>query len=303
MTGGESMKYRDLNGKEYIYDTTQDKFLRLLYGTAPGRRIISRLVRPGVSEFAGRVMDSRISSLFISRFVRKNGIKLSEYVPTRYRSYNDFFTREIKTESRSFPDDVNVLASPCDGKVTAHRISDRLVMKIKGTDYSIKSLLLNRELCEEFAGGYCVIIRLSVDNYHRYAYIDDGYKTDNYYIAGLFHTVNPVAMEHNNIYYENSREYTVIDTEHFGRIVQMEVGALAVGRIVNYDGEGQIERGAEKGYFEFGGSTVVLLLKSEQVRIDDVFLKNTEEGFETFIKLGERLGCSCSGAGSAGEQA
>lgn len=286
------MKYRDLKGKEYSYDTTQDKFLRLLYGTAFGRRIIARLVRPGVSEFAGRVMDSGLSSLFISRFVRKNRIPLSEYIPTRYRSYNDFFTREIRPECRSFPEDVNVLGSPCDGKVTAYSVSDRLVIKIKGSDYSIKSLLLNRELCEEFAGGYCVIIRLSVDNYHRYAYIDDGCKSDNYYIAGLFHTVNPVAMEHNNIYYENSREYTIIDTEHFGRVVQMEVGALAVGRIVNYDGEGRIERGAEKGYFEFGGSTVVLLLKREAVRIDDVFLKNTEEGYETLVRLGERLGCS-----------
>lgn len=94
-----------------------------------------------------------------------------------------------------------------------------------------------------------MILRLTVDDYHRYCYFDDGIKSENHRIDGVYHTVNPIANDHVKIYKENTREYTLMKTKHFGDALQMEVGALMVGKIVNHDGAGSMRRGIEKGIF------------------------------------------------------
>ena len=177
-----------------------------------------------------------------------------------------------------------------DGKVTVYPISDKLVVNIKNIDYSIKSLLLDRELAEELEGGWLYVIRLTVDNYHRYCYPDSGYQHENYDIPGFFHTVNPVALENTSVFAQNCRAYTIIDSDHFGRIIQMEVGAMGVGRIVNYKESEFVERGEEKGYFEFGGSTVCLFVPKGSAVPDADMIKNTAEGYETLVKMGEQIG-------------
>ena len=65
-----------------------------------------------------------------------------------------------------------------------------------------------------------------------------------------------------------------------------------VGRIINYDGVSCIKKGAEKGRFEFGGSTVCLLFEKDAVEIDADLIQNTIDGFETAVKMGERIGLS-----------
>ena len=129
-----------------------------------------------------------------------------------------------------------------------------------------------------------------MDDYHRYCYIDNGTKTDNTFIAGELHTVNPIALERYNIYKRNCREYTVLHTENFGDVVQIEVGAMMVGRIVNNHGEASFVRGEEKGRFEFGGSTIVMLFGRDSISVDHDILCNSAEGIETVVKLGEKIG-------------
>ncbi len=92
------------------------------------------------------------------------------------------------------------------------------------------------------------------------------------------------------IYKENTREYSLLKSRHFKTVVMMEVGALMVGRITNYHGACPVKRGQEKGRFEFGGSTVVLLFQDGAVSIDDRLIHNTEKGYETIVKMGERIG-------------
>ena len=72
----------------------------------------------------------------------------------------------------------------------------------------------------------------------------------------------------------------------------MEVGALLVGKIVNHHGPAPIRRGQEKGYFQFGGSTVVLLLKKDTAILDEDILENSRNGIETLVKFGEKIGIS-----------
>ena len=135
-----------------------------------------------------------------------------------------------------------------------------------------------------------MIFRLTVDDYHRYCYVADGIKEDNVFIQGVLHTVNPLANDYFPIYKENSREYSILHTKEFGDIVMMEVGALLVGKIVNHHRKYRVLRGQEKGYFEFGGSTVVLLVKKNTVQIDADILENSAQNIETVVKFGEKIG-------------
>ena len=129
-----------------------------------------------------------------------------------------------------------------------------------------------------------------MDDYHRYCYIDNGTKSVNTYIPGELHTVQPIALQNYNIYKRNCREYTILHTENFNDIIQIEVGALLVGKIVNHHGEYTFKKGQEKGMFEFGGSTIVLLVKNDIVDIDKEIFENTNQGLETIVKYGERIG-------------
>ena len=284
------MNYRDRAGKEYKVSTSQDRFLRFLYTNRMGKHLLKFMISDKLTRLIELYMNTRISTLKIDPFIKENNINISDYEKKFYTSYNDFFTRKIKKSRRPVNMEPDVLMSPSDGKVTVYPISDKLVVNIKNIDYSIKSLLLDRELAEELEGGWLYVIRLTVDNYHRYCYPDSGYQHENYYIPGFFHTVNPVALENTSVFAQNCRAYTIIDSDHFGRIIQMEVGAMGVGRIVNYKESEFVERGEEKGYFEFGGSTVCLFVPKGSAVPDADMIKNTAEGFETLVKMGEQIG-------------
>ena len=120
------------------------------------------------------------------------------------------------------------------------------VIPVKQSQYTLASLLQNDQLAAEYEDGLCLVFRLCVDNYHRYSYADSGKKSSNVFIKGVLHTVRPIALENRPVFVENCREYTQIESEAFGKIIQMEVGAMLVGRIVNLEGEGFAERGKEK---------------------------------------------------------
>lgn len=284
------MKYRDRRGNSFEVDTSQDRFLRKIYTTVWGRFLLKFMTGRLMTGIIGWYMGTRLSTLKIDSFVKKNRINMRDYQKKFYKSYNDFFTRKIRPERRPINKNPGTLVSPSDGKVCVYPISDRLVVNIKNIDYSIKSLLLNHDLSESVEGGWCYVIRLTTDNYHRYCYPDSGYQFENCYISGILHTVNPVALENTSVFAQNSREFTVLDSDHFGRMVQMEVGAMGVGRITNLHESCFVEKGQEKGYFEFGGSTIVLLLGKGAVKPCRDILVNTAHGYETIVKMGEKIG-------------
>lgn len=284
------MKYRDRKGNEFTVDTTQDKFLRNLYTSRVGNIFLEFMISPFVTNVIGKFMNSRLSTLKIDGFVHKNKIKMSDYERKHYSSYNDFFTRKIKKSKRPIDMNENTFVSPSDGKVSVYPITKNLVVNIKNCDYSVKSLIRSTELSEFYRNGWLYIIRLTVDNYHRYCYPDSGYQYENIPLPGIYHTVNPVAVAHASVYVENNREYTVIDSDHFGRILQMEVGAMGVGRITNERENCFVKKGQEKGYFEFGGSTICLFVPHNCVSPCEDLVLNTMEDCETIVKMGEVIG-------------
>ena len=268
----------------------QAKSLSFLYTTALGRGCLKLLIKPSVSKISGKFLSTKLSTHMIKSFVKKNNIDLTQYEQRKFNSYNDFFTRKVLDGKRSIDMDKKAFISPCDAKLSVYNISKSNTFKIKDSYYTLQDLLGGNEIYKEYSNGLCLIFRLAVDDYHRYCYIDYGTKEQNIFIPGELHTVQPIALENYNIYKRNCREYTILHTENFGDIVQIEVGALLVGKIVNHHEIHSFTKGEEKGVFEFGGSTIVLLVKENTVNIDSEFFENTEKGLETIVKYGERLG-------------
>ncbi len=284
------MDYIDLDGTIVKNKTGQDKLLEFLYTNPFGRILLKPLVQPRVSRFAGKLLSTNLSTLLIPSFIRRNGINMKEYQTGRYRSFNDFFIRKLKPGARRIAPSPDVLISPCDCKASVYRIHSDTTFIVKHTEYTLRSLLRSRKLADRFEGGYLYLLRLTVDDYHRYVYAASGRQSKNYSIPGSFHTVNPVANDYLPIYKENTREYTLIHSPSLGDLIQMEVGALMVGKITNHKQCAMVTQGEEKGYFEYGGSTILVLTRKNAVIPRQDLLKNTADGYETKLLQGHLLG-------------
>ena len=136
---------------------------------------------------------------------------------------------------------------------------------IKGSWYKVTDLVTDKKIAKEFVGGDCVILRLCANDYHHYCYIDDGFQGRNHFVKGLLHSVQPIALENAPVYRQNRRMWTILDTVNFGKVAQIEIGALLVGGIVNDHENVMMRKGAEMGHFELIGSTIVLLFKKGHI--------------------------------------
>ncbi|MBO0421300.1 phosphatidylserine decarboxylase [Enterococcus plantarum] len=269
--------------------------LNFLYKNPIGRFILKGLIQPPLTKVAGAYLNSSLSKAMINPFIQKNELQMDEYEPMVYRSFNHFFMREIKPEARVLSQEKTVLSAPCDGKVTVYPISADQTFKIKRSEYALSELLDSTSLAQEWQGGCAVIFRLTPDDYHHYYYIDEGTILAQQEIAGVFHTVQPIAVHNEPVFSRNAREVTIIKTNHFGKIAQIEVGALMVGKIKNLKNSGGCQRFEKKGWFEFGGSTVILLFQENQVTIDPDIWSNTENNLETIVKFGQIVGKKAGG--------
>ena len=286
--GGGNM-VKDRNGLPVPCESGQDGFLRFLYGNAFGRVLLKVMASRPVSVLVGGYMNSRLSVRRIKKSLAEFDVDLSELEETSFHSYNAFFTRKKKTEFLRFDPSEDAFCAPADSKLTVYPLTPDGKFTVKGVPYTASELLGSEEDASRFAGGYAFVFRLSVDDYHRYSYIDDGAEISHRKIRGEFHTVNPIALEKLPVFHRNAREVTVLDTLRFGRIAFVEVGAMLVGKIVNTHRE-TFRKGDEKGYFEFGGSTVVLLTQKDAVLPDADILENSREEIETKVRLGESVG-------------
>lgn len=264
--------------------------LTFLYKTVFGRVILKFLTLPIVSRIAGKFLDSPLSAFLIGPFLKNNRINCEEYILNDMHCFNDCFSRHIKPGRRPVDQRRHILVSPCDGFLSVYRLKKGMIIPIKSSCYSVFDLLNNAELAHEFEDGLCMVFRLCVDNYHRYIYPDSGTKGADVPIPGILHTVRPVALREVPVFTENSREYTVLHTDNFGDVIQMEVGAMLVGRIENHPNISSFKRGDEKGCFKYGGSTIILLFKKDVVEVNPKLLRLTEKSVEYPVKMGMGVG-------------
>lgn len=258
--------------------------LRFLYRTRVGRILLKPLTCRFVSRVAGTFLDSGASRFLIQRFVKKYRIDLSEYEAALYPSFNAFFTRRIRPECRPIDPDPEALISPCDAFLTVVPLKDGTVLPLKQSEYTLTDLLKDEKLAKRYQNGWCLVFRLCVDHYHRYAFPDSGKTSAPVFIKGKLHTVRPIALETLPVFVRNSRSYQVLETAHFGRMIQMEIGALLVGKIVNHPVTA-FSRGQEKGLFLYGGSTVILLLERDAAAVLPEFIGEEE----TPVRLGQKI--------------
>lgn len=267
------------------------KALSFLYESSIGRVLLKPLVSSSfISNVVASFMNSKLSKIIISSFIKNNSINISDYENKKYNSFNDFFIRKIKSDKREIIIDDNSFISPCDSKLTCYSIDENLLFKVKKSTYSVDSIIKDEKASIKYKNGYALIFRLSPDDYHRYCFVDNGKIVNNYKVSGFFHTVNPIVYDKHMVFKENSRECTLVKTKNFGNVMYVEVGALLVGKIKNIKIFGNVNKGEEKGYFMYGGSTIVLLVESNKIKIDDEILKNSKNGLETIVRYGEKIG-------------
>ncbi len=265
--------------------------LFLLYKTVPGRAVLKFLTEPPISKAAGVLLSTKLSASIVPHYVKSNHIDMERFEVPRggYRSFNDFFTRKLKL--RYVKASESELICPCDGLLTIKKIDESSTFHIKNCDYSVPRLIGSKALSSDYSGGTAFIFRLTPSHYHRYRFCTDGRLIMQKKIPGKLHTVRPIALETVPVFAENSRELTVIRNDSLGNIIQMEVGALMVGKISNHKRllKDIVNSNEEKGYFEFGGSTIIVIVPGD-IKVNPELLKRHKniEG-EIPVVVGEKL--------------
>jgi phosphatidylserine decarboxylase len=268
--------------------------LSFLYNTLPGRAITGILNKKLVSCLYGRYVKSRRSVSKIPDFIEQYKIDISEvsHPVDSFKCLNDFFIRELKPGVRPVDPDPAHLTSPADSRMLIFDLSQKNRLPVKGYWYSLKDLLDDDRLAQEYADGWCFVFRLAPMDYHRYCYIDKGSQEPVKPIRGILHSVNPIALSAvDSLMAKNYRELTVMHTENFGKVLHLEVGAMMVGKIVlHHRGNHNYERGEEKGWFEFGGSTIIQIFKKDAIIPDQDILEHSEQYLETRVHMNECIG-------------
>lgn len=241
-----------------------------------------------VPRIMGAFLRSPLSKFFIKGFVKKNNIDMSAFAGVKFKSFNDFFTR--KDNSRKPELSPETLISPCDSALSVFNIEENSTFKIKGFDYTLKDFFETDEFDKTFSGGNALIFRLAATDYHRYCYIDSGSLEKNHFLKGKLYSVQPICCRTFKVYTKNRRSWTILHTQNFGDVAQIEVGAFSVGGIKNHHENYSFSKGEEKGYFDLHGSTIVMLFRKNTIKLDEEILAQTANGKETTVKYGQPIG-------------
>lgn len=280
------MKYYNRNTKE-ILSIKDQKSLIFLYKTIPGRIILKVITKPFISKQTEKITNSKISTLYIKKFIKKHNIDMNDYQKQKYKSFNDFFTRKVNNPFPKKEINKNMLISPCTAKLMVYKIDKNLQIKVKNSIYTIENLI--KEKTTNLEEGLCLVYRLSPEDYHRYHAFDNQKIIKTKKIKGLLHTVNPISYDTYKVFTENQREVSKIQTENFGTIYQIEVGALNIGKIHNTTKK-KLKKYEEKGYFSFGGSTIIQLFENNKIKIDKDIIFASKQNIETKINYKDIIG-------------
>ncbi len=279
-------------GESFEEKILGEKWIRWAYQDSSTGFLEALLFRSSwFSRLMGLYYDSPFSKGKITPVINELGIDEADFSEPKasFPSFNAFFARTLKPEARPFNRDPDVLVSPADGRVLVFPCLDAYsYAPVKGYPFTIQQLLPDH--AKRFKNGALATIRLCPADYHRYHFPCAGTIVEYGSIPGHLHSVNPIALGRGlDVFGTNKRNYTLIDTSHFGPMCFIEVGAFGVGSINNTRQSGPVEKMNEKGYFKFGGSTVVLLFEAGRVRFAEDLIRNSTSNRETLIKVGQDL--------------
>lgn len=277
-----------------------EAWLRWIYGNPLGRLSLAAVVRRAwFSAWYGWRMNRPVSANRVLPFVVDYDLDAEEFTrpATAYRTFNEFFYRTLRPGARPIAPGAEVAVLPADGRHLAYQDVDAADgFYIKGKKFTLAALLGSDELAREFAGGSMLISRLCPVDYHRFHFPVAGTPGEARLINGWLYSVSPLALRLNPGYLvENKRMVTLIDSERFGRVAQLEVGATMVGAILQSYVPGRaVAKGDEKGMFAFGGSCVITLFARGRIVIDRDLVEHSAQQREVYARMGERLGVAPS---------
>jgi len=289
-------RYENRMDIEKVYG---DGMVKFAYGNPVGRLLGPVIASKIVSQLYGKSQDSSKSAQKVPPFIKNFNIPIDQYqkgsfkenpIETSYQSFNEFFIRKFRDGQRPFTRKDNEMAAFAEARYFGHeQMRDDLTIPVKGSMLRAVDLIGDAKLARDFIGGPLMIARLCPVDYHRYHYPDDGNTIQSFTIPGDLHSVNPLALKYRqDIFIKNERRVSILDTEHFGKLAYIEVGATCVGKIVqSFDESKPFNKGDEKGYFLFGGSTVVVCGEQGRWAPANDMLANTKAGVETYIHLGD----------------
>ena len=278
--------------QEKVYGS---RSLSFLYGGTWLSRLIVTIISkvPLFSKVYGLLQKMPWSKRKVAPFITTYGIDPSEFEKTTFTSFNDFFIRKLKGEKRPFETDPKKAILPADGRYLVFPdLSKVEQFYVKGQKFDLKTFLQNEAYGRRFSDGAMMIARLCPVDYHRFHFIADGVPQNSVPVKGDFYSVNPIALRKSlSILWQNKRMITDFDTQEFGKVLYIEVGATCVGTIhQTFHPEEKVKKGDEKGYFSFGGSCIVMLFEKERISFDEDLIKNSERGLETKANFGQTFG-------------
>lgn len=287
------------SGKVLTEKVYGEAAVRWLYEGILGKGVRSVLVRAWLSQLYGYLQDLPWSQNKVEPFIKKFQIPIEDYLPedgrsqrSPYSTFNQFFIRRFKKGKRPYPQEAFILGAPCEARyfVYNENLSDQ-TYPVKGQFLTALELMGgNKKLAKDFKNGPIAIARLCPVDYHRFHFPDEGIVQDSFRVPGILDSVNPLALKHYpRVFVDNERHVTILKSKNFGKIALIEVGAICVGKIVQSYQEQQVLRGQEKGYFLFGGSSLVMLGEKGAFSFDGDLVKSTQEGREVLIKLGDGI--------------
>ena len=279
-------------GTEFEEVILGEGYIRWAYQDSTSSLVERLLFRSKLfSKIMGFWYDSPLSRGKIAPAIKALAIDESEFLKPRssYRTFNDFFIRHLKPEARPYSKDDRDIVSPADGRVLVFpRLDEDTFVPVKGFPFSIHKMLPG--LSDRYVNGALAIIRLCPADYHRYHFPCAGRISDSKDIDGALHSVNPIALGSGpDVFGENKRSYTLIETEAAGTVCFVEVGAFGVGSIVDTVSSDLVNKMDEKGYFKFGGSTVVLVFEQGKIDFSQDLIDNSALGKETLVKVGQTI--------------
>jgi len=289
--------------KELVYG---EKFVEWLYQSKSGDLLSGLLVKPPLSKLYGAIQNTQWSARKVKPFVEKFKIEMEDFLPQEgndstapYDNFNQFFIRKLKPGKRPFSEEPLHFSAFSEARYFAYeKLDESAQYPVKGQFLSPRHLLgqdPHHDLgwAERFMGGSFMIARLCPVDYHRFHYPVDGKVVAHYRVPGLLHSVNPLALQIKpELLFKNERQVTIVETEKFGLLAYIEVGAIMVGKIAqtaSMKTGTPFKKGDEKGYFLFGGSTVIVLSEPHKLAVDPDILTNTARGIETYIRLGDTI--------------
>lgn len=280
-------------GREETEQVYGEGFLKFTYGNPLGALPLHAMVkRGGFSRWYGKRMDNPATKAKVAPFIAQYGLDVAEFAdaPESYQTFNEFFYRKLKPEARPIADSAAVF--PADGRHLGFQNASQIGgVFVKGQRWDLPRLLDDAALAAKYAEGSLVLSRLCPVDYHRFHFPAAGTPGEVKTIGGPLFSVSPIALRRRLAYmWENKRTLTKLETPDMGTVLLLEIGATCVGSILQTFTPGQaVAKGAEKGYFAFGGSSTITIFEPGAVKLAADLLECSARQVELYAKVGTAM--------------